>query len=198
MLCLDGILETDMRRSKNTKREVRKSSCRKTEKTVVAYLRNKDAYDRLLNMWSGELWMSVLVTFIHSWMWTSRTGDWRVFSGWHELKWSSCPRVEKYVTEGMETAEPSMCCHLRLNGRLVPVPVSFSFQLSFLAFPQWVTIKLTCALKAVFASGEFQLLPCFSINKIKFFSRNTLKGKHLYCSLYTTRKVWSQVHKPLH
>lgn len=126
MLCLDGILETDMRRSKNTKREVRKSSCRKTEKTVVAYLRNKDAYDRLLNMWSGELWMSVLVTFIHSWMWTSRTGDWRVFSGWHELKWSSCPRVEKYVTEGMETAEPSMCCHLRLNGRLVPVPVSFS------------------------------------------------------------------------
>lgn len=65
------------------------------------------------------------------------------------------------MAEGLDRAEGSVCFCQGLNGRLAPVPVSFSFQLSFLPFPcpifliQCVVIKLTCVLKAEFASWGF-------------------------------------------
>lgn len=118
--------------------------------------------------------------------WRFRTGDSSIFSGWHKQRWALCPRAERYVTEGLDTAGESMWFCQRLNGSLVSVPGSFSFQLSFVPFSCWpfliqsVAIKLTSALKPEFASLWVPIATVlFEINSRSTFSRDASGERHL-------------------
>lgn len=155
--------KTGMRGKKMSREKWEKSNCRrlsivlrKAGKTVVAYLTDViGQVTEYIVLWAmGE--RSVWVTLIHSWTWRFRTGDWGVFSRWHEQRSSSGPRVERYVAEKLGTSG----VHVVLQEAEWEACscACFSFQLSFVLFPrlifliQCVPIKLTCVLKQWFAT----------------------------------------------